>query len=98
MITFINKLTVIGEAAEFERIAESITNYMRVQPGYIRSQMLRSLRNPSVYIELANWKDAESHRRAVQSDGFKAVVSALGPVAKVDPDLYTVVRELAAEG
>jgi len=91
MVTFVNKLTVNGDVAEFWRIKESLTEFMERQPGYRSSSVLRSVGKPNVFIEMAEWDDAESHQRAVRSDDFQARVRGLGALASVEPGLYEVV-------
>ncbi|MEU7146157.1 antibiotic biosynthesis monooxygenase family protein [Nocardia sp. NPDC046473] len=98
MVTMVNKLTVTGKIADFERVADGLTEYMREQPGYIRYSLLRSVRRDNVFVEIAEWKDADAHRRAIQSEGFRRRVEPLAAVATVDPDLYEVVREGEAKG
>ncbi|QIS10034.1 antibiotic biosynthesis monooxygenase family protein [Nocardia arthritidis] len=93
MVTLVNTLTVTGDPAEFEAVTENLTAYMRQQPGYLRYQLLRSIRRANVYVEIAHWTDADSHRQAVQSAGFRSRVEPLGAIATVDPDMYELVRE-----
>ncbi len=93
MVTLVNKLTVTGDLGEFTRILDALTEYMRAQPGYLSAELMHSVRNPEVYVEVARWEGAEAHRRAVTSEGFRERVAGLGAVATVDPDLYEVVRE-----
>lgn len=94
MVTFVNELHVKGDAADFERISEDLTSYMIQQPGYVSHQMLRSLRRPDVFLEIAVWASAEDHSRAVGSDGFRDRVRHLVEVIeKPSPDLFEVVRE-----
>lgn len=95
MVTLVNKLTVTGDIGEFTSILSRLTEYMKAQPGYLSSQLLRSVRHPNVYVEVAQWQDAEDHRRAVGSEGFRERVRGLGALATVDPDMYEVVRESA---
>lgn len=98
MIKFVNKLTVTGDPAEFEAVSEELTAYMRQQPGYVRFELLRSMRNDNVYVEIAEWTDADSHLNAVRSDGFRSRVKPLGALATVEPDVFTMVREGRASG
>jgi heme-degrading monooxygenase HmoA len=93
MVTLVNKLTVTGDIGEFTRILKRVTEYMRAQPGYRSSELLQSVRNPAVYVEVARWETAEAHRRAVTSDEFRERVAGLGAVATVDPDVYDIVDE-----
>ena len=92
MVTLVNKFTVIGDDAEFHRVLGRIGEYMRSQPGYLEHQLLRSVRRPDVYVETAQWADLESHRNAVQSDGFRERVKEMAGIATPDADLYTVVE------
>jgi len=92
-VMLVNKLIVHGDPAEFEAISGSLTEYMCRQPGYLRFQLLRSLRQPQAYVEIAEWESAEQHRAAVTSPGFRERVQPLAAVASVEPDLYAVVRE-----
>ncbi|MEU9111252.1 antibiotic biosynthesis monooxygenase family protein [Streptomyces sp. NPDC048483] len=93
MVKLVNKLTVTGDVAEFEKVSEELTAYMRQQPGYLRFELLRSVRHENVFVEIAEWTDAESHLTAVRSEGFRQRVQPLGALATVDPDVYTLVRE-----
>ncbi len=88
MPTIINRLIVTGEPREFERLLGRITEYMSSQPGFIDHQLYRSIRRPDVYIELARWKDAESHQRAIASEGFKERVREISAVATAEPDIF----------
>ncbi|KOG87820.1 antibiotic biosynthesis monooxygenase family protein [Streptomyces varsoviensis] len=96
-VTLVNTLKVIGSIEDFERVTGDLTDYMRRRPGYVSHQMLRSLRDPNVFVELATWERAEDHRAAVQSDGFRSRVTGLaGVIEKPTPDLYEVIHEAVA--
>ncbi|GHK04151.1 antibiotic biosynthesis monooxygenase family protein [Streptomyces sp. NPDC003753] len=93
MVTFINKLTVNGDIAEFLKIKESLTEFMSAQPGYRSSATLRQVGRPDVFIEMAEWDNAAAHQAAVRSEEFQARVKGLGALASVEPGLYEVVTE-----
>jgi quinol monooxygenase YgiN len=93
VVTLINKLVVTGDPGDFEQVSEALTAYMRQQPGYIRFQLFRSLRQPTVYVELAEWESAEQHKAAVTSEGFRSRVQPLAKLATVEPDIFEVIRE-----
>ena len=95
MVTLVNKFTVIGDDSEFRRVLSEISAYMRDQPGYLDHKLMRSLRNPEVYVETAVWADAQSHRNAVQSDEFRERVKHMAGLATPDADLYSVIEEPA---
>ncbi|HEV2376973.1 MAG TPA: antibiotic biosynthesis monooxygenase family protein [Streptosporangiaceae bacterium] len=87
----INRLTVTGDPAEFERIIARITEYMTAQPGFVEHSLMRSLRRPEVYVEMARWTDADSHRKAMQGEEFQRRVRELSSVAQADPDVFAEV-------
>jgi long-chain acyl-CoA synthetase len=92
MVTVINRLTVHGEAADFERIISGITEYMRQQPGFTAHRLYRSRNHDNVYIETAEWTDAAAHRQAMQGSGFRDRVRELGAVAKAEPDVFDTIE------
>jgi quinol monooxygenase YgiN len=92
MITLINKVTVTGDLAEFRRANEELADYMRVQPGARRFQLLQSTDAPEVFVEVAEWESREHHQRALQAPGFLDKAKALRAVADFERNLYTVVR------
>lgn len=93
MVTVINRLTVSGDVAEFESIIGRITEYMASQPGFLSHRLYRSRNDPRVYVEAADWTDAESHRTAMSGSGFRENVVALGAVAAAEPDVFEEVRD-----
>ncbi|WP_020497312.1 antibiotic biosynthesis monooxygenase family protein [Sciscionella marina] len=93
MVTLVNKLTVHGDIAEFEKVSEELTRYMEKQPGYVRYALLRSINKPEVFVEIAWWITAEAHQNAIKSAGFQDLVQRLVALASVEPDMYSPVRE-----
>ncbi|MFI1913939.1 antibiotic biosynthesis monooxygenase family protein [Nocardia sp. NPDC020380] len=91
--TVINRLTVTGDTSEFEQILGDITKYMRTQPGFVEHRLCRSLRNPAIYVEMARWTDAESHRNAMQHEVFHGYVRKLSALATAEPDVFRDVDE-----
>ncbi len=93
MVTLVNQLTVTGDVSDFERVSASMSSFMSAQPGYLNHRLLRSLRQPEVFVEIAEWQDAASHMAAVRSDAFQGLVKELGGlVAKPAPGLYEDVK------
>ena len=91
MVTLINRLTVTGCPKEFEGLLHGITEHMKAQPGFLSHQLYRSQHNPAVYVEIAEWSDAESHRKAMQSNAFVDRVKQLRALASAEPDVFTTV-------
>lgn len=93
MVTLVNRLTVTGCPEEFEKLLAGITEIMKAQPGFQSHQLYRSLRNPNVYVEVAQWSDAGAHKAAMQNPGFGANVAKLKALASAEPDLFAEVVE-----
>jgi quinol monooxygenase YgiN len=93
MITLVNKMTVTGDEEEFHKALDHIGEFMRSQPGHVFYQLLKSVRNPGVYVEYAIWADADAHRSAIQSEEFRTRVKGLAGLAKPEADVFTVVKE-----
>ena len=91
MVTLINKFTVAGESSDFVRIWQQSSEFMRQQPCFISFRLVRSLNNPDVYINIAEWADAESHQRVVGSPNFQQHIAELAAVAVPEPNLCEVV-------
>ncbi|GHJ45231.1 hypothetical protein Cs7R123_25730 [Catellatospora sp. TT07R-123] len=93
MVTFINRLTVRGDVAQFEHVMRNLNNYMSAQPGFLGRQCYRSRREPNVFVETVQWADAADHAKAVATDGFRGHVRELAAVAVPEHDLYDAVVE-----
>ncbi|HEX8007661.1 MAG TPA: antibiotic biosynthesis monooxygenase family protein [Trebonia sp.] len=94
MVILINRFTLNGSPEQFEEAFEESAVFMRAQPGFIKHTLVKSLRDPNSYVNIAHWRAADDHIRVVLSDEFKAHVEALGKVATADPDLYSPVLEV----
>ncbi|NJC69934.1 AMP-binding protein [Planosporangium thailandense] len=93
MVTLVNKFVVSGDPSEFEKIWQASSDFMRQQPGFVSFRLVRSLTDPTVYINIAQWEDAESHRRVMSGPDFKSHIAELAKVAKPEPHLCQVVIE-----
>lgn len=96
MVTLVNKFTVGGEPGDFERIWVQSSDFMRTQPGFISFRLMRSLQNPQVYYNIAEWKDMESHTRVVNSPAFASHIAELAGLATPEPNMCEVVIEHGA--
>ena len=94
MVILINRFTVHASLEEFLAAFEESAVFMRAQPGFIRHTLVKSLRDPNRYVNIAQWQQPEDHIRVVTSPQFGAHVEALAKVATSDPDLYAPVLEV----
>lgn len=93
MVTLINKFTVNGDIEQFQKAVAGVSEFMRAQPGYLGHEMFQSLNKPEIFVEMARWDEAASHRKAVQSDEFRERVQALRGLATPDADLYAPLED-----
>jgi long-chain acyl-CoA synthetase len=93
MAILVNKFTVAGSPEEFERTWKESSEFMRHQPGFIRARLVRSVTDGQVYINIAEWADAESHQRVVGSSNFQAHIAALAGLAKPEPTMCELVTD-----
>ncbi|MFJ8043420.1 antibiotic biosynthesis monooxygenase family protein [Kitasatospora sp. NPDC096147] len=92
-VTFVNKLTLIGDAEEFENLYEAVGAFMETQPGLIRYSLVRSTKDDKVYFNLAEWEDEETFRKALVEPEFRRRLDALSGLIKGEPHLSVPVRE-----
>jgi heme-degrading monooxygenase HmoA len=90
MVVFVNKLVLTGSAEDLESIYADVSTFFAAQPGLIRFQLLRSGKDPSVYINIAEWESAELFRQAVSQEKFQTSVR-VSEVSVGDPHLCEVV-------
>jgi long-chain acyl-CoA synthetase len=92
MVTVINRLTVTGDEAEFMRVLAQITDYMKRQPGFTGHQLYRSARNPNVFVEMGEWKDAADHQAAMRGEEFATHIKEIVKHATAEPDLFQQIQ------
>ncbi|MEU4744795.1 antibiotic biosynthesis monooxygenase [Actinosynnema sp. NPDC023658] len=90
MVVFVNKLVLNGAPEDLERLYRSVSDFFREQPGLLRFRLLRSRRDPAVYLNVAEWESAELFERAVRQEWFRAA-ARVSEVADGDPHLCEVV-------
>lgn len=89
-VVFVNTLRLTGDSAELERVYADVAAYFAEQPGLIRYQLVRSTADPDVYVNIAEWTDEASFRRATSQERFRTAVR-VGSHSTGDPHLCTVV-------
>lgn len=96
MITFINRFTVTGPAAEFERAFDETSAFFSAQPGFVRHRLLRHADDPAAYVNVAEWEDRESFEAALRQPEFAGHRAALRALSTGEPNVYTLLYERAA--
>jgi len=90
VVIFLNKLTLLGSAEQFERHFRPVADFMLAQPGIVRFVLARSQKDASVYFMVAEWTDAGSFEQATQQVEFRSRYAELKPFIKGDPHLTEV--------
>ena len=93
MLVFVNRFSVHGAPADFERAFEESSEFMRRQPGFLWHRLVRSAEASGQYLNIAEWEDESSFRQAVEHPEFAVHVSELRELATTDPHLYLPVVE-----
>jgi long-chain acyl-CoA synthetase len=94
MVILLNRLTVTGDSEKFEEVFAKSSQFMRAQPGFMGHTLVKSLRNPGSYVNIAHWEQAADHIQSVQNPEFMEHITALAAVSASDPDLYSIVMEV----
>ncbi|MFJ8888526.1 antibiotic biosynthesis monooxygenase family protein [Streptomyces sp. NPDC102402] len=89
MVTFVNRFSVSGPVEEFERLFEQTSAFFVAQPGFITHRLMRHAEQQGSYVNVAEWEDAESFRRAVTHPDFAPHAAALRTLSASDPNLFT---------
>ncbi|WP_234425674.1 antibiotic biosynthesis monooxygenase family protein [Streptomyces kebangsaanensis] len=93
VVVFMNRLTMIGEPSEFERIYAEIGKIMSARPGLIRFRLVRSTKEADVYFNIAEWESEKAFQDALKTPEFRAQFEQLLPIIKGDPHVCEVVQE-----
>ncbi|MGW7416050.1 antibiotic biosynthesis monooxygenase family protein [Streptomyces sp. NPDC054863] len=96
MITFINRFTVTGPAAEFERVFDEASLFFTAQPGFLGHRLVRHTSDPAAYVNIAEWQDEASFQQALRQPGFGAHRAALRALSTSESNLYTGVSARVA--
>jgi len=92
-VVLLNRLTVTGDTDKFEEIFAESSEFMRAQPGCEGHTLVKSLSDPTSYVNIAHWEQAADHIRSVQNPGFMEHITALAELSSSNPDLYSIVLE-----
>jgi heme-degrading monooxygenase HmoA len=93
VLVFVNRFAVHGNAEDFERAFQASSEFMCQQPGFLRHCLVRSSRLPEHYVNIAEWEDAASFRRATEHPDFKPHVRELRELASSEPHLCVPVLQ-----
>ena len=95
-IVLINLFTIAPE--EEDALVEAWAHdaeFMKLQPGYISTQLHQGLAGSSTFINYAVWQDVESFRKAFTQPEFQKRISAYPSSAVAAPHLF---KKLAVDG
>lgn len=88
-IVLINVFTV--EPNEEKALIEAWSHdadFMKLQPGYISTQLHKGIANSSTFVNYAIWQDVESFRNAFTNPEFQRRIADYPPSAVAMPHLF----------
>ncbi|MEV4053673.1 antibiotic biosynthesis monooxygenase family protein [Amycolatopsis sp. NPDC049688] len=88
MHVLINRFTLTGDAAEFERVLGEITEHMAQQPGFRSYALYRARDDSPVYVETAEWDSKDDHAKATGTERFRSLVKQVMPLVSVEPGSF----------
>ncbi len=63
-------------------------DFMKLQPGYISTQLHKGIAGSSTFVNYAIWQDVESFRNAFSSPEFQRRIADYPPSAVAQPHLF----------
>ena len=96
MVVFVNQFSVHGNAEDFERAFQASSEFMCRQPGFLHHRLVRSTLSPGRYVNIAEWADAVSFRRATEHPDFESHVRELRKLASSEPHLCVPILQRGA--
>jgi monooxygenase len=88
VVIFVNRFTVHAAPEEFERTFAETSAFMARQDGFLGHSLVRHTEDQHRYVNIAQWRDAESLRNATTDPGFAAHAAALRALSTSEPNLY----------
>jgi quinol monooxygenase YgiN len=67
---------------------------MLAQPGFQSHRLYRSINDPNVFVETAEWKDRESHQAAISGPELKDLILAIMAHGKAEPGVFEEIHHL----
>ncbi|MFJ1749676.1 antibiotic biosynthesis monooxygenase family protein [Streptomyces sp. NPDC088116] len=91
MVILLSEFRLESESEEFRDVFEETADFFRVQPGYIKHQLVGALEDPLAQVSISYWADNESVRHMAARPGFQDVIDRLGRAARHVSDTSTTV-------
>ena len=88
-IVLINIFTV--DAAEEDALLKAWTHdadFMKLQPGYVSTQLHKGIAGSSTFVNCAVWQNVESFRNAFTNPEFQRRIADYPPSAVAQPHLF----------
>lgn len=88
-------ILVAADEKGFSEAWAADATYMKVQPGFISTQLHRALGDSPAYLNYATWETKDAFRAAFTNPDFQAKLAAYPATAVVAPHLF---RRIAVPG
>jgi heme-degrading monooxygenase HmoA len=91
-IVFMNTFHVAPEDVDaFMEVWTADAEFMKKQPGYIRTQLHRGVAGSTTFINVAEWESVEAFRAAAGNPEFQASLARYPDSAIASPHIFTKV-------
>lgn len=88
-VVLINRFTVpADDAARFLAAWTADSDFMKLQPGFISTQLHQGIAGSDVWLNYAVWESTDSFRAAFTSAGFQDRLGAYPSSAETSPHLF----------
>jgi heme-degrading monooxygenase HmoA len=95
-IVLINRFTVSsGDTDAFIEAWQADASFMRLQPGFISTQLHRGVGESGVFVNYAVWESATAFARAFAQPDFQAGLTRYPETAVAEPHLF---KKIAVPG
>lgn len=88
VLYFVNRFTVHGDAAEFERAFSRTAEFLRGRPGLLEYTLLGDSDGEGQYMNIALWTDEASFRAAVGHPDFAQHAAAMRELSVGESGFY----------
>ncbi|MGW5849828.1 antibiotic biosynthesis monooxygenase family protein [Streptomyces sp. NPDC055254] len=97
VVAFINRFTVRASPEEFEKAFAEAGRHLADRDGFLRYTLHQHAEDPTRWVNVAHWRDADAFRAAVGTAAFPQHVARLRELSTSEPGLYVPRQYVSAE-
>lgn len=97
VVTFVNRFTVHASPEEFVKAFAETGRFLADRDGFLRYTLHQHAEDPTRWINIAHWRDADAFRAAVSGPSFPRHAAAIRELSTGEPGLYVPRQHMSAE-